>query len=1003
MIRTLIRKGLNLEPFCRRYDPNRRGLMRKKSFLYILKTIGLPLTSRELQDIASHYIVPSSADQVDYITFLKDIQVVNLGELTAAMFENDPQLLQSGSLKEIPEGSQLVQEELNLVNNNEINSPTNIGGVQVNVDMDIGMYTLVIADVRRMLLDSIRSLNKDPDEVYRMFARWDTNGTGTVTATQFLRVLARLHVNLSDQDQDFLVELLDTSGMGRIDFEGLLSYCFSQSTPTPEQQPDVPVSPMGMGAGSLSVGEDVLGNDTMSAVSTENNSVDLKSFTSNAHSSGALRRPRTATLSRPYNESNVHTSVHGAALTAQHLYTTGTATTGPPQPQSLQYHHHDASDEYFRTLQNKVNTRPVQRPMTASARVSSQYQPTTPNSGAGNTRAYPSQDRSGRGSLFPKAQSMVMDFPGAGNRPESRPAGNETANGANKATSSLPRVASAGGSGGMQHSQSKNNNYSYPRNTGTAEAEDSQYVVELPDDVMYGEEKYLSSEREQKAPGKSGLASKADNTSNNSSRANPRSQTSQQAVEPSDMQDMASFNDNTLVTGEQEEYLFGTPKSIPKLNSRVSAVNNAVNSASTSANWTMGSSAGQGQGPPVRQDPREAHGRQSRETGRDVNGVPSTRGHAVSWREARVGGGGEYEAGTGGEQHYRQQSSYPSHTEGSNNRNMTHPNLGYESPVPTKEPIEHLVLLANQTLSTLREIITARYRRGKSLQEIFQHFDRDDKSYFDAQDFIIATADLRIETSPRVANIAVNMIALDGYDKVSFGEFKVFVLDSDHKLLELNVQEQLSQMLEQKGREYSSFMIDMFWSEEESLNDSRISATGQAYRQNEYVSKIAFVTSLQHIGLVLTSSEMNRLVDRFDVHGNEMCSVLRFVRMVQNSRAWRHGECVLAYQDEAIEEAEYLRQQLYSGQQRGMQTSLPDLPEELISMCEYLGIRVLSEPNMVWIAADALKAPLPVSWTAQRDANGRTFFFNHLTNQSRLEHPLDPHFRKLRDKYRQGG
>ena len=67
--------------------------------------------------------------------------------------------------------------------------------------------------------------------------------------------------------------------------------------------------------------------------------------------------------------------------------------------------------------------------------------------------------------------------------------------------------------------------------------------------------------------------------------------------------------------------------------------------------------------------------------------------------------------------------------------------------------------------------------------------------------------------------------------------------------------------------------------------------------------------------------------------------------------------------------SEYLRQQLYSRQQRGMQTSLPDLPEELISMCEYLGIRVLSEPNMVWIAADALKAPLPVSWTAQRDSN----------------------------------
>lgn len=78
-----------------------------------------------------------------------------------------------------------------------------------------------------------------------------------------------------------------------------------------------------------------------------------------------------------------------------------------------------------------------------------------------------------------------------------------------------------------------------------------------------------------------------------------------------------------------------------------------------------------------------------------------------------------------------------------------------------------------------------------------------------------------------------------------------------------------------------------------------------------------------------------------------------------------------------------------------------DLSEEMIAMCEYLGIRVLSERYMLWIAADALKAPLPVNWIALKDANGRTFFYNHLTNQSKWEHPLDPHFRKLRDKYRQ--
>lgn len=74
------------------------------------------------------------------------------------------------------------------------------------------------------------------------------------------------------------------------------------------------------------------------------------------------------------------------------------------------------------------------------------------------------------------------------------------------------------------------------------------------------------------------------------------------------------------------------------------------------------------------------------------------------------------------------------------------------------DPIDHLVLLANQILSTLRDIVMTRYRRGKSLMEIFQHFDRDEKRFFDAKDFVTATSDLRLETSQRVASIAVNLI-----------------------------------------------------------------------------------------------------------------------------------------------------------------------------------------------------------------------------------------------------
>jgi Ca2+-binding EF-hand superfamily protein len=165
-----------------------------------------------------------------------------------------------------------------------------------------------------------------------------------------------------------------------------------------------------------------------------------------------------------------------------------------------------------------------------------------------------------------------------------------------------------------------------------------------------------------------------------------------------------------------------------------------------------------------------------------------------------------------------------------------------------------------------------RYRRGKSLLEIFQHFDRSEKLYFDSNDFVLATSDLRLETSSRVAAIAVNIMAIDGFDKVSYGEFKVFVLDSDHKLLELNIQHQLAQQLENQGRNYQTWMSDIFWSEEDSLNDSARLST-HSDRQNGMISQPVFVNCLINLGAVLTASEINRLVDRFDIHCSDVCSV----------------------------------------------------------------------------------------------------------------------------------
>lgn len=834
MIRTLMNRGLDLEDYFKQIDPNRRGLINRKKFFAMIKAIGLPFGNRELQDITQQYSVPSS-DQADYISLLKDV----------------------GSIK---------SPKVNTYNSN-INSE------------DIGTYTMVITDVKRMLLESISSLSKHQDDVYRMFARWDTQGTGTVTATQFLRVLARLHIHLSDQDQDFLVELLDTNGMGRIDFEGLLNFCFSGQSPASTHRSGFNdnelLSPNIFSGGSLSVDDGKDGVETMSAVSTEgNNSIERIVGNNGANN----RRPHTANISRPYDYNDKNLS--------------------SPYPPSSQHQYYQVGENGIDNVRvymtSSVNKSP-QRPLTASGRVISTQ----------NKKFQP------------------------------------------------------------------------------IDGENSQYVVELPDDVIYGEEKYLP----------------VDNTHVSQQK---KSQVKHRKESlPDDLPDIASFNDNTLVTDYQDEINFGEMKeSLPVVNnhhprsakwSQTKDNNNTNNPQYFQAKPISSSSATYN----YNHNPIRIIKDTTQSVVDHINNSQTHKAHAVdiinpSTNAVHRSMNHVLEVPVNHTSNTITGANIPLHRL-PNQQQVLHQN----------EPSDHLLLLATQILTTLREILTSRYRRGKSLQEIYGHFDRNDKQYFDANDFVIATSDLRIETSNRVACIAVNLIAIDGYDKVSFGEFKVFVLDSDHKLLELNIQEQLAQLLEQKGRDYQSFMIDMFWNEEDDSNDIENVKLYRHQHDNEFISKNKFINSLQQIGLVLTSTEESRLIDRFDMHGNEMCCVTRFIRMIQNSRAWKHGERVLAFQDEAIEEATFLRQQLKLGHRRINDIDFSQLPEEVISMCEYLGIRVLSEHNMIWIAADALKAPLPISWTAQKDSNGRTYFYNHLTNQSKLEHPLDPHFRKLRDKYRQ--
>jgi Ca2+-binding EF-hand superfamily protein len=212
-------------------------------------------------------------------------------------------------------------------------------------------------------------------------------------------------------------------------------------------------------------------------------------------------------------------------------------------------------------------------------------------------------------------------------------------------------------------------------------------------------------------------------------------------------------------------------------------------------------------------------------------------------------------------------------------------------------------------LTSLRDMVSERHRSKKSsLVEIYRHFDRDGKGYFNAQDFQEATSDLRIETSNRVADMAITQIALDGHDKVCYGEFLVFIHDVDHKSLEQFVQNQMAQQYERQGKSFPNDFHAYFFNEERKNRGIRGNVNFQEDEQDDFVDIKAFVSILQKLGLKLETVDVNRLVTRFDVSGGgKTCSAGRFVRMVEGCEVWKKAEDVLRNQEEVGLEADTIR------------------------------------------------------------------------------------------------
>jgi len=71
--------------------------------------------------------------------------------------------------------------------------------------------------------------------------------------------------------------------------------------------------------------------------------------------------------------------------------------------------------------------------------------------------------------------------------------------------------------------------------------------------------------------------------------------------------------------------------------------------------------------------------------------------------------------------------------------------------------------------------------------------------------------------------------------------------------------------------------------------------------------------------------------------------------------------------------------------ERGLEPTKP----ELIAYARYLGIDAITDGDLMWIAEEALNAPLPAEWTEHHDNAERVFYYNVHTHLSSWTHPLE--------------
>jgi len=74
---------------------------------------------------------------------------------------------------------------------------------------------------------------------------------------------------------------------------------------------------------------------------------------------------------------------------------------------------------------------------------------------------------------------------------------------------------------------------------------------------------------------------------------------------------------------------------------------------------------------------------------------------------------------------------------------------------------------------------------------------------------------------------------------------------------------------------------------------------------------------------------------------------------------------------------------------------IPSYFIEIIEYAKYLGFELPGDEDLLYIATEGLKAPLPEPWKACQTKEGEIYYYNPETGESTWDHPLDEHYKKL--------